>query len=139
MRAGLTMLKRLAGGAAAIYPRIARSGERLRRGIEKAFAEAGIPARATGDGNAIVPGSSLFMVHFPRDGSVAYDRPEDVHDDRRSNIALREEILKLALLVNGVNIVHGGGAVSVAHGDKEIDATIAAYSEAARLFKKYLD
>ena len=139
MRAGLTMLKRLAGGAAAIYPGIARAGERLRRGIEKAFEEAGFPARATGDGNAVVPGSSLFMVHFPRDKSIAYDRPEDVHDDRRSNIALREEILKLALLVNGVNIVHGGGAVSAAHGAKEIDATIAAYGEAARLFKKYLD
>jgi glutamate-1-semialdehyde 2,1-aminomutase len=138
MRAGLTMLKRLGGGAAVIYPGIARAGERLRRGIEKAFEEAGFPARTTGDGNAIVPGSSLFMVHFPRDRSVAYDRPEDVHDDRRSDIALREEILKLALLVNGVNIVHGGGAVSAAHGAKEIDATVAAYGEAARLFKKYL-
>jgi glutamate-1-semialdehyde 2,1-aminomutase len=139
MRAGLTMLKRLAGSAGAIYPGIARSGEKLRRGIERVFEEAGIPARTTGDGNAIVPGSSLFMVHFPRDKSVVYDRPEDVHDDRRSNIALREEILKLALLVNGVNIIHGGGAVSAAHGDKEIEATIAAYGEAARLIKKYFD
>jgi glutamate-1-semialdehyde 2,1-aminomutase len=139
MRAGLIMLKRLAAGAASVYPGIARAGEKLRRGIEKAFAEAGILARATGDGNAIIPGSSLFMVHFPRDKSVAYDRPEDVHDDRRSNIALREEILKLALLVNGVNIVHGGGAVSAAHGEKEIDATIAAYGEAARLIRKHLD
>jgi hypothetical protein len=51
---------------------------------------------------------------------------------------LREEILKIALLVNGVNAVHGGGAVSAAHGDREIDRTIDAYSETARLFKKYL-
>ncbi len=139
MRAGLVMLKRLAAGAGTIYPRIARAGERLRRGIERVFAEAGIEVRATGDGNAVVTGSSLFMVHFPREKGVAYDRPEDVHDDRRSNVALREEVLKLALLANGVNVVHGGGAVSAAHGEREIDATIAAYSEAARLIRKYRD
>ncbi len=52
---------------------------------------------------------------------------------------MREDLLKLALLVNGVNVVHGGGAVSAAHGTKEIDATIAAYGETARLFKTYLD
>lgn len=138
MRAGLAMLKRLTSGAPAIYPRIAKAGERLRRGIEKAFAEAGVPVRTTGGGNDVVPGSSLFMVHFPRENGVAYDRPEDVHDDRRSNLALREDILKLALLVNGVNVVHGGGAVSAAHGEKEIAATIAAYGEAARLIKKHL-
>lgn len=138
MMAGLVMLRRLASGAATIYPRIAGAGERLRRGIEKAFAEAGVPARTTGDGNAVVPGSSLFMVHFPRERGVAYDRPEDIHDDRRSNLALREDILKLALLVNGVNIVHGGGAVSAAHGEKEIATTIAAYGEAARLIRKHL-
>jgi len=138
MTAGLVMLRRLASGAATIYPRLAAAGERLRRGIERAFAEAGVPARTTGGGNAAVAGSSLFMVHFPREKDIAYDRPEDVHDDRRSNVALREDILKLALLVNGIDIVHGGGAVSAAHGEKEIGATLAAYGEAARLIKKHL-
>ena len=138
MKAGLIMLGRLVAGAATIYPKLARSGDRLRRGVERVFAEAGVPVRLTGDGNAVVPGSSLFMVHFPRRKNVSYDHPEDIHDDRRSDVALREEILKLALLVNGVNVVHGGGAVSTVHGDREIDATIAAYGEAARLFKKYL-
>jgi glutamate-1-semialdehyde 2,1-aminomutase len=139
MKAGLIMLGYLAGHAATVYPKIARSGERLRRGIERVFAEAGIPARCTGDGNAIVRGSSLFMVHFPRSADVAYDRPEDIHDPARSNLPMREDLLKLALLVNGVNVVHGGGAVSSTHGPREIEATIAAYAEAARLFQKYLD
>ncbi len=137
-RAGLAMLRRLASSAGTVYPRIARAGDRLRRGIEGVFAEAGVPVRTTGDGNEVVPGSSLFMVHFPREKGMAYDRPEDIHDGRRSDAALREEILKLALLVNGVNIVHGGGAVSAAHGEREIEATIAAYGEAARLIRKYL-
>jgi glutamate-1-semialdehyde 2,1-aminomutase len=139
MRAGLAMLTRLASGAKSIYPRIAKAGEKLRREIERVFAEAGIEARTTGGGNDVITGSSLFMVHFPREKGVAYDRPEDVHDERRSDLRLREEILKLALLVNGVNIVHGGGAVSAAHGEREIEATIAAYGEAARLIRKYRD
>ncbi len=138
MKAGLIMLDRLVTGAPAIYTKLARAGERLRRGVERAFAEAGVPARTTGDGNDVVPGSSLFMVHFPRGGDVSCRRPEDIHDDRRSDQALREEILKLALLVNGVNVVHGGGAVSAVHGEREIEETVAAYGEAARLIKRYL-
>jgi len=139
MKAGLVMLGYLAGHAATVYPKLARAGERLRRGIERVFTEAGIEARCTGDGNAVVPGSSLFMVHFPRVPGVAYDRPEDIHDGSRSDLPMREDLLKLALLVNGVNVVHGGGAVSATHGAKELDATIAAYAEAARLFAKYRD
>jgi glutamate-1-semialdehyde aminotransferase len=79
------------------------------------------------------------MLHFPRDPKIAYDRPEDVHDPSRSDLARREELLKLALLVNGVNVVHGGGAVSAAHGNREVEATLEAYAAAARLFTKYLD
>lgn len=139
MQAGLAMLGHLAGRAASVYPRIAKAGERLRQGIERVFAEAGVPARTTGGGNEVVSGSSMFMVHFPRDPKIAYDRPEDILDPRRSNLSIREDLLKLALLVNGVNVVHGGGAVSAAHGPKEIEATLDAYAEAARLFAKYLD
>jgi glutamate-1-semialdehyde 2,1-aminomutase len=139
MKAGLIMIGHLAARAATVYPRLAAAGERLRQGIERVFAAAGVPARCTGGGNDVVAGSSLFMVHFPRRTDVAYDRPEDVHDPARSDLPRREELLKLALLVNGVNIVHGGGAVSTAHGPKDIEATIAAYGAAARLFADYLD
>jgi len=138
MKAGLVMLGHLVRNAATVYPKLALSGEKLRRGVERAFAGAGVPARCTGYGNDVVPGSSLFMVHFPREKGLACDKPEAIHDERRTDVALREEILKLALLVNGVNVVHGGGAVSIAHGERDIDATIAAYGEAAWLFKKYL-
>jgi glutamate-1-semialdehyde 2,1-aminomutase len=139
IKAGLVMIGYLAGHAATVYPRLARAGERLRLGIERVFAAAGVPARCTGGGNEVVAGSSLFMVHFPRQPDIAYDRPEDIHDPGRSDLPRREELLKLALLVNGVNIVHGGGAISATHGPKEIEATIAAYGEAARLFRRYLD
>jgi glutamate-1-semialdehyde aminotransferase len=79
----------------------------------------------------------MIMVHFPV-GNAVLKSPEDLHDEKRSNVQLREDILKLALLIHGVNVVHGGGAVSTAHGKAEIERTVEAYGEAARLFKKFL-
>jgi len=138
MKAGLIMLGHLDRNAATVYPRLARAGEKLRRGVEQAFADEGIAVRCTGDGNDVVRGSSLVMVHFPREGQTAGPGPEELQDERRVDRALREDLLKLALLVHGVNVVHGGGAVSAAHREGDIATTLAAYGEAARLFRKYL-
>jgi glutamate-1-semialdehyde 2,1-aminomutase len=137
MKAGLIMLRHLIRDADAIYPRLARSGEKLRAGVERVFAAEGMPALCTGGGNDVVAGSSMIMVHFPV-GNAVLKSPEDLHDEKRSNVQLREDILKLALLIHGVNVVHGGGAVSTAHGKAEIERTVDAYGEAARLFKKFL-
>jgi len=101
------------------------------------LAAEGVPAVCTGSGNEVVPGSSMIMVHFPVNGA-ALRSPEDLHDERKSNVTLREELLKLALLVHGVNVVHGGGAISAAHTGADLKSTAAAYGEAARLFKKFL-
>ena len=137
MKAGLIMLKHLIRHAGTIYPRLARSGETLRTGVESAFAAAGVPAVCTGAGNDVIPGSSMIMAHFPVDGA-RLQSPEDLHDERRCRVQLREEILKLALLVHGVNVVHGGGAISSTHTAADLEQTVEAYGEAARLFKKYL-
>ncbi len=137
MMAGLLMLGYLIKHATSVYPSLSRSGEFLRKGIESVFARENIRAKCTGAGNDSIPGSSLFMVHFPR-GNHSLARPEDLHDERRSDVDLREDILKLALLVNGVNVVHGGGAVSTAHRKHDLEKTIAAYGEAAQIFRKFL-
>jgi len=137
MMAGLIMLKHLVRHAGTIYPRLARSGETLRAGVERVFAGEGVPAVCTGGGQDVIPGSSMIMVHFPL-GGATLKGPEDLHDERKSNVALREELLKLALLVHGVNVVHGGGAISSAHTGADLARTAAAYGEAARLFKKFL-
>jgi glutamate-1-semialdehyde 2,1-aminomutase len=137
MRAGLIMLKHLIRHADTIYPRLARSGEKLREGVERAFAAEGVPAMCTGGGNDVIPGSSMIMVHFPT-GETVLRSPEDLHDERRSNVRLREDLLKLALLVHDVNVVHGGGAISSTHSKADLERTIDAYGEAARLFKKFL-
>jgi len=137
MTAGLVMIKHLIRHAGEIYPRLARLGASLRRGIEAAFADAGIEARCTGDGNDVVPGSSLFFVHFPRT-RAPFRRPEDLQDPRVSDHDLRERVFKLALLNEGVHVTHGGGAASTAHNEKAVRKTIDACAAVARLFKKFL-
>jgi len=137
MRAGTVMLRHLVKDADAIYPKLARSGEILRSKIEAAFGEAGIEAFCTGRGNDVVPGSSLFQVNFPR-GYNPFRTAEEIWDPVRADVPLKEEILKLALLTEGVHVVHGGGAISAAHDDVHLDETVAAYSNVAHLFKKYL-
>lgn len=137
MRAGYVMLKSLADQASRIYPKIAATGENLRRRVEEVFGDRGIEVKCTGDGNDVVKGSSLFMVNFPLK-RVRYKSAEDVWNPALSHVRLKEEVLKLALLTEGVHVVHGGGAASAAHEEKHVEQTIAAYNEAARLFKKYL-
>jgi glutamate-1-semialdehyde 2,1-aminomutase len=137
MKAGLAMIRWLVAHEDGVYPELGRKGDELRSGIKRVFEEAGFPAVTTGGGNDVVPGGSLFMVHFPVKGA-APATPEDLQDPARSDVRLREEILKLALLIEGVHVVHGGGAVSVAHGRDDIARTLAAYGAAAELFRRWL-
>jgi glutamate-1-semialdehyde 2,1-aminomutase len=137
MRSGAAMLEYLKTNAAAIYPRLAAAGERLRRGIAAAFQDEGLDVLMTGGGNEVIPGSSLFMVHFPRT-AITPTKAEDLADPAKVDLSLREETLKLFLCLRDIHIVHGGGAVSFAHSDVHIEKTIAAYAEAARVFKKSL-
>ncbi len=39
-------------------------------------------------------------------------------------------------MLEGVHVVHGGGAVSAAHDERLIDRTVAACAEAAALIRK---
>jgi hypothetical protein len=72
------------------------------------------------------------MLHFLR---VRHEIREagDVLDPRRADVRMKEEILRLALLTRSVHVVHGGGAVSAAHREADIDRTIEAYRDVARL------
>lgn len=137
MKAGSLMLKYLVDNADMIYPKIASAGDKLRKGIEEVFGKEGIEVKCTGYGNEVIPGSSLFMVNFSLK-RLSYKRPEELANEELSNVRLREEVLKLALLEEKVHVIHGGGAVSFAHKDNHIEKTIAAYAKVAMLFKKYL-
>ena len=137
MRAGCVMVEHLVRNADRIYPRLGRSGDTLRREITKVFEAQGIEVLCTGQGNGVVPNGSLFMVHFPRKKPRRLS-PEELCDPSKSFYKLKEEVLKLALLVEGVHVVHGGGAVSLAHQKRDLEKTVDAYDQTARLFKKYL-
>ncbi|MGB9906331.1 MAG: aspartate aminotransferase family protein, partial [Candidatus Saccharicenans sp.] len=98
MRAGLAMLDYLEENQARVYPYLGEQAERLRRGIEKVFRDEGLEAICTGYGNELVKDSSFFMVNFPQK-KIAYRSPEDLWNPGRSSVVLREEALKLALLI----------------------------------------
>lgn len=130
MIATVTMLKYLIKHEAEIYPRIGAVGERIRRGVERVFAEHGILARCTGYGNELVPNSSLAMVHFPtKDEKILH--PEQVNNPECCDIVRREQVLKIGLLLENVNVVHGLGAVSMAHGDEEVEHLLEACDRVA--------
>ena len=137
MRAGAAMIEYLKANASSVYPRLAAVGDRLRRGIAAAFRSEGIETFLTGGVNEAIPGSSLFMVHFPRVPFIP-TKAEDLADPALVDAGLREETLKLFVCLRGLHIVHGGGAASFAHTDAHIDKTLEAYAEAAAVFKKSL-
>lgn len=115
-----------------VYPRIAAMGERLRKGIEKVFADRGILACCTGHPNSAVPGSSLASVHFPATNDLKLSCPDQVGNPALSDITLRETVMKLGLLVQDVNVSHGIGAVSMAHSDADIARTLEAVDHVAK-------
>lgn len=133
--AGKTLVEYLVRNEDQVYSRLGALGQKVRTGIEEVFAGRGVLARCTGYGNELVPDSSLVMIHFPRDVNVQLTDPEAVWDPRICNVERREKVLKLALLLERVHVVHGLGAVSAAHSDEDVEWLFAACDEAAKWMK----
>lgn len=121
-----------------VYPRLAELGERTRQAIEAAFADEGIHARCTGYGNEMVPGSSLAMTHFPCEEGRQLRTPNDLYDPDVCNVTLRERVLKLGLLLEDVHVIHGLGALSMAHTEDDIARLGEACRRVARRMKPHL-
>jgi len=132
--AGQVMLSYLRDREEALYPALSARGDALRQGIEQAFADRGVLARCTGYGNDAIPGGSLATIYFPERDDLSPRSAEDMTDPRLTDVRLREEGLKLGLLLHGVNVVHGLGALSTAH----TDADLARVFEACDAFAKRL-
>lgn len=136
--AAKTFMSYLVAHEAEIYPRLADLGEKTRQTMEAAFAQEGIYARCTGYGNEALAGSSMAMLHFPYEDDAQLDKPDDVFNPAVCDVALRKEVLQLALLLEDVHIVHGHGAVSTAHTEADLDLLGEACRRVARRFKAYL-
>jgi glutamate-1-semialdehyde 2,1-aminomutase len=110
LAAGLATLELLTPDAVA---RLNAMGDRVRRGLSGAFAEAGLPASITGLG-------SLFGIHLTK-GPV-----RTIRDAARADAALRHRIF-LGLYVEGILIdPRGVGTLSTAIGETEIEQFLAA-------------
>lgn len=138
--AAKTMLDHLVENEADVYARLSDLGQRMREGVEETFARHGILARCTGYGNEAVPGSSVGSVHFPfrESEDVELDRPDKVDDPEICDVALRERVLKPALLLEDVYVMHGLGTLSTAHTDEDIDHLLSAFDAVARRIKDHL-
>ena len=121
LMAGKLMLTYLIEHEDEVYPRLAGLGHQARTCLERIFADQGILVRCTGHPNEAVKGSSLGGLHFLTDPDALLDSPDVVNDPARSQITVREQILKLAFLLEDVYIMHGLGALSTAHTEQDLN------------------
>ena len=128
MLAAKVMLTYLAAHEAEIYPRLAELGQQTRAALEAAFAEEGITMRCSGAGHEVVPGSSMFRLHFPHRPDQPLIYPEDIADSALCDVTLAGRPLQLALLLENVHLMQGRGALSTAH----TPADVAFFAEASR-------
>jgi glutamate-1-semialdehyde 2,1-aminomutase len=136
--AGVTYLKYLIDHKHDIYPRIGKLGEKARRGIEDIFRTHGFNVKCTGYPDAVAPGSSVVGVHFLQTSVERIFSPEQVWNPGICDFELREKIFKLAMLEEGFNTFHGYGAISYAHTEAEIQASLDAVERIAKKWKKYV-
>jgi len=136
--AAKTILTYLADHGDEIYPHLARLGERARQVIKTAFGAEGIYAQCTGYGNDALPGSSLFMIHFPYKEGILLRCPEDCFDPVVCDVTLSHRVLDLALLLEDIFMIHSHGAVSAAHTEADIERLAEACRRTARRLKPYL-
>lgn len=138
MLAAKTLLTHLVEHADEIYPRLAQLGAQTRQIIEAAFAAEGILARCTGQPNDVLRGSSLAAPQFPYDEKQSLASPDEVNDPALCDVELRDHLFQLALLLEDVHVVHGGGALSTAHTEQDLARLDEACRRVARRVKKYL-
>jgi glutamate-1-semialdehyde 2,1-aminomutase len=121
--AGVAMLRYLRDHRQEIYPFLESKGEKIRKGIQEAFDREGLNAMVTGIG-------SLFQTHFPFQEGVTLNSPHSIN--RLTDIEKREVEFRLRMLTKGVHVMHGGGSITLAHSDEDIENIIKATKKVAK-------
>jgi glutamate-1-semialdehyde 2,1-aminomutase len=124
--AGLAMLGYLKDHAEEVYPLLETRGEKIRKGVQEALQREGLDAIATGVG-------SLFETHFPLQKGIILDSPQSIH--QFTDTEKREVEFRIRMLTKGVHVMHGGGGLSIAHSDEDIEKVIGAAREVAKEMK----
>jgi glutamate-1-semialdehyde 2,1-aminomutase len=121
--AGLAMLHYLKDQAEEVYPILEARGKKVREGVQDSLRREGVDAIVTGIG-------SLFQTHFPLQKGVTLDSPHTIY--QFTNIEKREVEFRIRMLTKGIHVMHGGGSLSTAHSDEDIEKIIKATGEVAR-------
>jgi glutamate-1-semialdehyde 2,1-aminomutase len=139
MLAAKTYLQHLVAHEEEIYPRLADLGAKARLAVEAAFAEEGVYARCTSPEcvDDTLPGSSLSVVAFPYEQGHELRSPDDLRNPAACDVALSEQVLRLALLNLDVHSYQGLGAMSMAHTEEDIGLLEQASRQVARLIKEH--
>lgn len=135
MLAGVTFIKYLIRHEKEIYPKIGRLGANVRKEIEAIFSTNGFHVKCTGCENTITESSSIAGVHFVNEKIDKIISPEQVWDPEINDFQLRETIFKLEMLEQGFHIFHGYGAISAAHSEEDIQASLDAVERIAKKWK----
>jgi len=121
--AGLTMLNYLKNHHQKVYPLLESKGKKVRKGMQEAFHREGVNAMVTGIG-------SLFQTHFPFQKGESLNSPHSIH--RFTDIEKREIEFRVRMLSKGIHVMHGGGSLTLAHSNKDIEKIIKATREVAK-------
>ncbi|MDI6761635.1 MAG: aspartate aminotransferase family protein [Thermodesulfobacteriota bacterium] len=121
--AGITILRYLRDFEEEIYPVLEVKGERVRKGVQEALQREGVETVVTGTG-------SLFQTHFPFQKGVTLNSPHSIN--QFTDTEKREVEFRIRMLNHGVHMMHGGGSLSMAHSDEDIERIIQATREVAR-------
>jgi glutamate-1-semialdehyde 2,1-aminomutase len=123
--AGLAMLRYLKDHEGEVYPLLESKGQKVREGVQKMFDREGVHAAVTGIG-------SLFQTHFPikEKKGVTINSPHAIN--QYTDVEKREGEFRIRMLTQGVHVMHGGGALSIAHSDEDIEKIIEAAGEVAK-------
>ncbi|MCB2179752.1 aminotransferase class III-fold pyridoxal phosphate-dependent enzyme [bacterium] len=135
MLAAKTMVAYLIAHEDEVYPRLFQMSALLREKVLTVFAQSGVPARFSGVEGSILPQNTLHMLVLPYDPEISLDSPDVVLDPQVCDVTFTEKVLKLAMLLEDVHIVHGLGAMSTAHGEAEIERVSEAYRRALNKIK----
>jgi glutamate-1-semialdehyde 2,1-aminomutase len=121
--AGLAMLNYLKDHRGEVYPILESKGEKIRKGVQEALHREGLDAVVTGIG-------SLFQTHFPFQKGEVLNSPHSIH--HFTDIEKREIEFRIRMLTKGIHVMHGGGCLSIAHSNEDIEKIIKATREVAK-------
>jgi glutamate-1-semialdehyde 2,1-aminomutase len=109
-----------------IYPKINQMGQKIREGMTEIFKKNGIAGKTLGLG-------SLCGAYFPRDPKTVVKNTNQLEE--LTDMHKLEHDFRMRMYNHGVYVMHGVGAVSFAHGEREVQAILTAVDSVAREMK----